>query len=319
MADDIMMLDQAMDTDSNVSVVPPTTNSVAAMITSNRNPLHARRYISNPKDSRGRIHEALKPNSTAKIQKSYASTSKTASHQHQTYNISAAERIKHRGLRKEQVIRAIADGSFRVTRDTDLVSPRGDGTFNHAGNATSNPGDNSIYAPAHDQRDMANQLRRLDAELVAAALFEPIPGMTFDPTAPCAFTSDLALMADLVQALEAFQMHIARKGQVVLSHKAGGLLRGLARDVLHTMVKQRQRGGVEEEAQYYWAGVARDYVRGKKITWLAGRYLFADPCRTLMVGRTESLWDFVGMLLEAVECPGKHYDLVQVCIFHSDL
>lgn len=317
MADDIMMLDQAMDIDSNVPAIPPATNGAPAATTIDRNPLPARRNISNSKENRARLHETPKINPSARIQKTYAPTSTTAPHQ--AYNTSAAERIKHHGsLRKQQVTRAIADGSFQIIHDTDLVS--------HGG------GDNNpILAPTQDQQRgrgvvVKEQLRRLDADMVAAALFEPSPGMAFDPTAPCAFTSDPTLMADLVAALEGLQVSLARDwGKVVPSKNAAGLLRGFAREVLFTMLRRQRRDSTEvcgvDDGQF-WAGVARDFVTVRKLRWLAPRYMAADPKRWLMVGRTESMWDFLEMLLEAVERPGRHPGLIEVCILffsHSDL
>ncbi|KAG8157285.1 hypothetical protein KVR01_012993 [Diaporthe batatas] len=318
MDDDIMMLDQAMDVDSNVPAVPVTTSADPATTTTmtmttttaattNRNPLRARRNISNPRQSRGRPHEPLKINTSARIHKSHAPTSKTApssSHNRQPFNVRADELFKahSRAVRKQKVARAIADGTFQIPRDTDIVSP--------------GPAPDEYHRAEEQEQEQAQeqeQVRRLDAALVAEALLDPVPGMAFDRAAQpsSALATGSAGMADLVRALEAFQVHLARKGMAVPSERAGALVRGLARDVLRTMMLRPDRPppGPDGGADAFWAGVARDYPAGKKLRWLAFRVGFADPEGRLRPGLSRD--EYVQTVLEALERPGSHPDLVR--------
>lgn len=337
MAEDAIMVDQVMDIDSNESLELPTTNGdlvattngASATTNTNQNPLNARRNISNPKDPRSNHRDTHKAHPSGRIQKSYySSTPKTASHK--AYNISAAERIKtlQRGLRRQQVTNAIADGSFSIFIEVDghgLVS-RGS-----SGQATSNP--HEVDEDGDDEQEHIKvevlQLRRLNAGLVKAALFEPIPGMTFDATAPCAFTNGGggALMADLVQALEAFQVHLARKDRVVLSNRAGGLLRGLARDVLCTAAMQparpgrNLRGGVAwhlaDGEDVFWACVAESYVHRKKVKWVSGRVMSAYARGRLRGVLTSSPPDreYIQRVMWALDNPGSNAKiLLEVCL-----
>lgn len=189
----------------------------------------------------------------------------------------------------QRIQRAIADGSYQI-RASD---PQGDGT-----------------SSASQGQGQLEQIQRLDQTLVTAALFEPVPGMTFDPAAPWAFNNQ-ADMQELVQSLEAFQMHLARKGQVVLSHRSGPLLRGFARDVLATVTLRQARPGSEigaVGAVDFWTQVALDYEQSKKVKWLAARIMQSlQPISGRLSSRACGK-----LVIEALEAPGKHPQVDQV-------
>jgi len=281
MADDAIMPDQAMDIDSNA---PPASSNSGTPAATSRSPLRARRNLSNPNEKRG-THDGLKVHSYAKIQKSSSNTSTSLG---KVYSF--RQQLGQRAKRKQRLQRAIADGSFQFR---DWV-PR------------------DVFSTTADrEQGELQQVQRLDATLVTAALFEPVPGMTFDPAAPFAFNSQPDTMADLVQALEAFQVHLARKGKVVLADKAGPLLRGLARDTLAAVLLRPDRSSRTIGVDDSWECVASDYLTSKKVKWLASKV--SDSFDTVMPGKGQSFKEYWNLVLETMETPGKHPQITEVC------
>jgi hypothetical protein len=241
------MTDQAMDIDiiapSATPAEGPTFKNKTAR---SRYPPRASRNFFNLKPTRAAPHHHP---GLPKIQK--------------TSKIDLVKLRTYRQKLRRRVRAAIADGSFHV-QQTDGGLP------NHL------DGDSSIegMVPGHP-----GQVRRLDEGLVAAALYEPVPGMTFDPAAaPSDFflNGQQASMADLVRALEAFQAHLAQKGHLVLSDGAGPgrLLRTLARDILGTVLhcpRASSSPNHSPAAVGFWDHVAEDYVAYKIYRSLAAR------------------------------------------------
>lgn len=273
------MLDEAMDIDNNVFPVPSDGSTSAA---TSQNPLPAQRNLSNPNEKR-RNHGSLKIHPGAGVQKALSNAKII---RHNSSFREQKQKMIRRTLRMQRIQRAIADGSYQI-RTSD---PHGDGT------STASQGQGQL-----------EQIQRLDHNLVTAALFEPVPGMTFDPNAPWAFNNQTD-MKDLVQSLEAFQMHLARKGQVVMSHRAGPLLRGFARDVLATVILRQARTGSEIGVVDFWTQVALDYEQSKKVKWLAARIMQSlQPISGRLSSRACGK-----LVIEALEAPGKHPQVDQV-------
>lgn len=279
MGEEAIMLDEAMDIDNNVFPVPADGNTSAA---TSQNPLPAHRNLSNPNEKR-RSHGSLKIHPGAGVQKA-SSNAKII--RHNSSFREQKQKMIRRTLRLQRIQRAIADGSYQI-RSSD---PQGEGS-----------------STANKHQGAMEQIQRLDQNLVTAALFEPVPGMTFDPTAPWAFNNQTD-MKDLMQSLEAFQMHIARKGQVVLSHRSGPLLRGFARDVLATVLVQQARPGSQIGVVDFWTQVALNYEHSKKVKWLTTRVMQSlRPTNARASFRT-----YAKMVLEALDAPGKHPQVDQV-------
>lgn len=286
MAEDANMLDEAMDIDADAPPVPSTSSTSA---TTPRSPLLARRNVPNANEKRG-THQAgdsLKPRPDSKVIK-FSATPNTVRDrpsysEKQRRKMIMASAQRNRKLRIQQ---AIANGSFQLR---------------------------SLGYEVANQVE-PEQLERLTKDLVTQALYAPVPGMAFDPTMHSFSEDD---MSDLVQALEAYQMHLARKGKIVLSDKAGPLLRSFARDVLAIVLLQPEKISADD----FWTSVALDYEQSKKLKWLTVRVTKllesteedAAPKR----GKISPFAAHVNMVVDALKAPGKHPILDKVrCTVH---
>ncbi|KKY37936.1 hypothetical protein UCDDA912_g02154 [Diaporthe ampelina] len=282
MAEDIIMLNQAMDVDTGVPPVPSTggTSSVHP-----RSPLCARRSIPNGNDKRGNMYDSLKLRPGSKVQKN-SSHSQANRHKDSGHAEQRRKMINTQRNRKLQIQHAVANGTFQIRTLSDL----GEGN-----------------RPTTVDQDGSQQIQRLNKDIVAQALYGPVPGMTFDPALPSLNETD---MADLVQALEAFQMHLARKGRVALTDRAGALLRAFARDVLAMVLLRPDKRGCKIAADDFWAQVAVDYTQSKKARWLtmrASRLLGSSAAATVPKWRRGKPFTAHGsVVLNALEAPGRH-------------
>lgn len=245
MADDAIMLVQAMDIDNDVPPVPSTGSTPAA---TPQSLLRIRRNLPNAKEKR-RYHDVLKRHRDANIQKHPSSIGI-----HHRKNLGPADHGKDTASikrnRKLRIQHAIASGSFLVRSLSNL---------------------GEIYGPSAMDQDEPQKLQRLNKDIVAQALCAPLPGMAFDPSSPPSFTE--AEMDDLVQVLEAHQMHLASKGKIVLSSEAGRLLRSFAREMMAVVLLCPEKLGCRIGADEFWIQVNLDYLRKKKTRWLTPRVM----------------------------------------------
>lgn len=245
MADDAIMLDQAMDIDNDVPPVPSTGSTPAA---TPQSLLRIRRNLPNAKEKR-RHHDVLKRHRDANIQK-YPSSIDI----HHRKNLGPADHGKDsasiRRNRRLRIQHAIASGSFVVRSLSNLAE---------------------IYGPSAVDQAEPQKLQRLNKDIVTQALCAPIPGMAFDPSSPPSFTD--AEMDDLVHVLEAHQMHLASKGKIVLSSEAGRLLRSFAREMMAVVLLCPEKLGCRIGADEFWIQVNLNYLRKKKIRWLTPRVI----------------------------------------------
>lgn len=281
MAEDAMMVDQAMDIDANVPPVPSTGSTSA---TTSRSPLHARRNLLNTNNKRDghQVGDSLKPRPDAKVHKSSPNSNTT---RHHSSYIEKQKRkmtmISVQRNRKLRIQNAIANGSFQVR--------------------------SLSYDPVGVDEGELLQLERLNKELVTQALYSPVPGMAFDATMPSFSEADLS---DLVQALEAFQRHLARKGKIVLSDKAGPLLRSFARDVLAIVLLQPDKPGYDISVDDFWNHVTLDYQQSKKLKWLTTRVTklleSTEEDTAPKRGKISPFAAHANKVVDALKAPGKH-------------
>ncbi|KAG6362689.1 hypothetical protein INS49_007782 [Diaporthe citri] len=280
MAEDVSTLDQAMDIDADVPRVPSTGSTSVA---TSRSPLRARRNLPNENDKRrnNQVDDSLKPRPDAKVHKSSSNANTTR------HNPSYLEKQKRKMMminvqrnRKLRIQNAIANGTFQIR-------PLG-------------------YDSVEADQGEPQQLERLNKDLVTQALYSPVPGMAFDPTMTSFSEAD---MGDLVQALEAFQMHLARKGTIVLSDRAGPLLRSFARDVLAIVLLQPDKPGWNISVDDFWARVALDYQQSKKLKWLTLRVMkLLEPAEEDTApkrGKGPPFAARMNVVLDALKAPGK--------------
>lgn len=276
-----MMLDQAMDIDADVPPVPSTGRTSVA---TSRSPLRARRNLPNENEKRGnhKVDDSLKPRPDSKIQKSSPNPNairhKPSYYEKQRRKMMMINAQRNRKLRIQH---AIANGSFQVR--------------------------SLSYEAAEVDQGEPLQLERLNKDLVTQALYSPVPGMAFDPTVTSFSEAD---MGDLVQALEAFQRHLARKGTVVLSDRAGPLLRSFARDVLAIVLIQPDKPGCNISVDDFWTRVTLDYQRSKKVKWLTLRTMnlfeSTEQDTAPKRGKASPFSAHLHMVLDALKAPGKH-------------
>lgn len=282
MAEDANMLDEAMDIDADAPPAPSTSSTSAA---TPRSPLLARRNVPSANEKRGNhvVGDSLKPRPDSKVIK-FSSTPKTVRDrpsysEKQRRKMIMASAQRNRKLRIQQ---AIANGSFQLR---------------------------SLGYEVANQVE-PEQLERLNKDLVTQALYAPVPGMAFDPTIPSFSEAD---MGDLVQALEAYQMHLARKGKIVLSDKAGPLLRSFARDVLAIVLLQPDKISADD----FWTSVALDYEQSKKLKWLTVRVTklleSTEEDAAQKRGKISPFAAHVNMVVDALKAPGKYPILDKVC------
>lgn len=284
MAEDAMMLDPAMDIDDHVSPVPSTS---ATTVTTSRNALRARRDLPNANARRG-SRDALKPRPGTKVQKSSSSSFNHKRRRDLVCPGKIADDSRKLARKNTRCIRrAVASGSFDVRAVDDLAEWVG---------------------PSAVDKDEPYKLQRLNPHIVAEALNEPLPGMAFDPAAPLCFTE--AEMADLVQALEATQMHLASRGMVRLADEADSLLRGFAREVLFMVLDRPEKLGCRIASDEFWTQVNMDLHWAKKTRWLTRkatkilRESYVDTCP--MFSYNMSFPARVDVVMAALKSPGKH-------------
>lgn len=281
MDEDAMMADQAMDIDGDAAPIPSTDGTSAV---TSPNPLRARRSLPSTNENR-RSHDSLRAHPGAGVRK----------HSPNTDTFSGADswyadqrRMKLRAIRnrKLSVQQAIANGTYQIRSIND-------------------PNDENS-PPTVDQPD-PEQLQRLNRDIVAQALYDPVPGMAFDPAVPSFDEDD---MQDLVQALEAFQRHLARKGRIVLSDRAGAIFRSFARDVLAVFALQPKEPDYEVGSEGFWDRVARDYhwtKRAKYLTQSAVKILGHTVLHTVPTsGKRMRFTAQVKVVMNALENPGLH-------------
>lgn len=286
MAEDAIMLDQVMDIDENMPTAPSTVGSAA---TTSRNPLRTRRSPGNANEKRGN-RDPLKPRPSAKVQKS-SSNPNTNRHNgsgHADQNSEITYRAwKVARYRKRCIKRAIASGTWEVPAISNL--------------------EEIVGRSAVDQHE-PHKLQRLNAHIVTQALQEPLPGMAFDAAAPPTFTD--ADMADLVRALEAYQMNLAAKGRVRLASEAGSLVRSFARDVLYIVLMRPEKLNHKIASGGFWEQVGWDLQRAKKVRWLAQRVIkmldFKMVSTCPLFSFAMSFPAQVDVVLAALDHPGKH-------------
>lgn len=284
MAEDAMMLDSAMDIDDQVLPVPSTGGTT---VTTSRNALHARRDLSNANAKRG-SRDALKPRAGTKVQKPSSSSFNAKRRRELDYPGKIADDSRKLARKNKRCIRsAVASGSFDVRAVDDLAE---------------------LVGPSAVDKDEPHKLQRLNPHIVAEALNEPLPGMAFDPAAPSCFTE--ADMADLVQALEATQMHLASRGKVRLANEAGSLLRCFSREILFMVLVRPKKLGFRIASDEFWTQVNMDLHWGKKTRWLTRmatkilRESYVDTCP--MFSYNMSFPARADVVMAALESPGKH-------------
>lgn len=281
MDEDTMMADQAMDIDGDAAPIPSTDGTSAVAPPSL---LRARHSLPSTNENR-RSHDSLRAHSGSRVRKNSPNTD--------TFPGAASFYADHRRMRLSatrnrnlRVQHAIINGTYEIRSIND-------------------PNDENS-PPTVDQGE-PEQLQRLDRDIVAQALYDPVPGMAFDPAVP---SFDEADMQDLVQAAEAFQRHLARKGRVVLSDRAGALLRAFARDVMAVFVLQPKEPNYEVGSEGFWDRVATDYHWSKQT-----KYLTQSAMKTLASTgvHTAPAWArkvrftaHFRMVASALENPGEH-------------
>lgn len=288
MAEDAIMLDPSMDMDTDAPPVPSTPNTSAA---TSRRLLRPRRILLPANEKRGnhQVDDSLKPRPDSKVQKSSSNTN--VIHQKLSYNDKQRRKMimtnaqRNRKLRIQQ---AIANGSFQVR--------------------------SLSYDSVETDQGEPHQLERLNMALVTQALYSPVPGMAFDPTMASFSEAD---MDDLVQALEAFQRHLARRGSVILSDRAGALLRAFARDVLAIVLLQPEKPGCNISEDDFWTRVSLDYQQSKKLKWLTVRVTklleSTEEDTAPQRGKKSPFAAHVDMVVDALKAPGNHPVLDKVC------
>ncbi|KAK7734772.1 hypothetical protein SLS63_004192 [Diaporthe eres] len=279
MAEDAIMLDPSMDIDTDAPPAPSTRSTSAA---TSRRLLRPLRILVPAIEKRGnhQVDDSLKPRPDSKVQKS--SSNPNAIRQKLSYDDKQRRKmimINAQRNRKLRIQHAIANGSFQIR----------------------SLGYDSVEV------DQGEQLERLNKDLVTQALYSSVPGMAFDPTMASFSEAD---MGDLVQALEAFQRHLARKGSVVLSDRAGPLLRSFARDVLAVVLLQREKPGCNISVDDFWTRVALDYQQSKKLKWLTVRVTklleSTEEDTTPKRGKKSPFAAHVDMVVDALKAPGMH-------------
>ncbi|KAI7785650.1 hypothetical protein LA080_006670 [Diaporthe eres] len=281
MAEDTIMLDPSMDMDTDAPPVPSNRSTSAA---TSRRLLRPRRILLPANEKRGnhQVDDSLKPRPDSKVQKSSSNTN--AIHQKLSYNDKQRRKvimINAQRNRKLRIQQAIANGSFQVR--------------------------SLSYDSVETDQGEPQQLERLNKALVTQALYSPVPGMAFDPTMASFSEAD---MDDLVQALEAFQRHLARKGLVILSDRAGPLLRAFARDVLAIVLLQPEKPGCNISEDDFWTRVSLHYQQSKKLKWLTVRVTklleSTEEDTAPKWGKKSPFAAHVDMVVDALKAPGNH-------------
>lgn len=297
MADDAIMLDQAMDIDKDVPPVPSTGSTPAA---TPQSLLRTRPNLPYANEKRGN-HDPLKPHRGAKIQK-HPSSIDTHHRKNLGHVDLGKDSISIRRNRKLRIQHAIASGSFAVRSLSNLAE---------------------IYGPSAVDTDEPQKLQRLNKDLVTQALCSPLPGMAFDSSSPPSFTE--AEMDDLVRVLEAHQMHLASKGKIVLSTEAGRLLRSFAREIMAVVLLFPEKLGCKIGGDEFWTQVNLDYLRKKKIRWLTPRVMEllkltgANRSQRRIVATREdrsALSALADVIMHALDAPGRRpvIDKVRCCV-----
>lgn len=290
MDEDTMMADQAMDIDGDAAPIPSTdgTSAVAPPST-----LRARRSLPNTNENH-RNHDSLRAHPAAGVRK-HSSNTDTFSGADSWYADLRRMRLRAIRNRKLSVQQAMVNGTYQIRSIND-------------------PNDENS-PPTVDQPE-PEQLQRLNRDIVAQALYDPVPGMAFDPTVP---SFDEADIQDLVQALEAFQRHLARKGRIVLSDRAGAIFRAFARDVLAVFALQPNEPDYEVGSDGFWDRVAGDYQwskRTKYLTQSAMKILAPTGVYTYPMWGSKRMpfTAHVRVVQSALENPGQHPTLDAVSL-----
>lgn len=235
-----MMSDQAMDIDINVPSVGSTVDTSSATPV---NGLPARRRLPKQTDKRG-YHNSIHNLPNAKVQKRAPKANISVPR-----DLTRTEKLKLSSRQKKQKQRlqkAIADGSFKIQMPIHVGS-----------------------LPTMEQGKVAH-IERLNKDLVTQALYAPTPGLTFD-------TAQASLgefeMGDLLLALEAYQMYLAGKGRIILSHNAPVLLKAFTRDVLGTTLSLPKKLDCQAGVGDFWTHVAVEYQQSKRMKWLVSKVM----------------------------------------------
>ncbi|KAK2611561.1 hypothetical protein N8I77_004894 [Diaporthe amygdali] len=240
MNEDTMMSDQAMDIDINVPSVGSTVDTSSATPV---NGLPARRRLPKQTDKRGH-HSSIQNLPNAKVQKRAPMANISVPR-----DLTRMEKLKLSSRQKKQKQRlqkAIADGSFKIQMPMHVGS-----------------------LPTMEQGKVA-YIERLNKDLVTQALYAPTPGLTFDTAQPSLGEFE---MGDLLLTLEAYQMYLAGKGRIILSHNAPVLLKAFTRDVLATTLSLPKKLDCQTGVGDFWTHVAVEYQQSKRMRWLVSKVM----------------------------------------------
>ncbi|KAJ0107198.1 hypothetical protein J7T55_007568 [Diaporthe amygdali] len=240
MAGDIAVSDQAMDIDMNVPSVGSTVDTSSATPV---NGLPARRRLPKQTDKRG-YHNSIQNLPNAKVQKRAPKANISVPR-----DLTRTERLKLSSRQKKQKQRlqkAIADGSFKIQMPIHVGS-----------------------LPTMEQGKVAH-IERLNKDLVTQALYAPTPGLTFDTAQPSLGKFETG---DLLLALEAYQMYLAGKGRIILSHNAPVLLKAFTRDVLSTALSLPKKLDYQAGMGDFWTQVAVEYQQSKRMRRLVSKVM----------------------------------------------
>lgn len=287
MAEDAIMLDQAMDIDNDAPPAPSTDSTPTVTPPST---LRSRRDLTNANDKRGK--QLMLTHTRSAIQK-YSSTQNTNRDKDLSYREQRRQLKFMKRNRKLRLQRAITSRTFEVR-------PLGD--------------DRPSFAEEDDE--LPEQIQRLNTDILTKALHEAHPGLYFNDNLPPQFTE--ADMANLVQLVEEWQVGCARNGAVMLADKADRLLWGWASDALTVVLWRVKKLGCEIGGDQFWELASAKYLRVKRARWLTAKCM-----KLLESDELESyrMWGWVSfrlhahVVLDAMENPGKHpkLDKVRCC------
>lgn len=280
MIKDVNMLDQDMDIDANV---PPAPSRDGISFVRIHGPLRGRRVPPNANNTQGNTHDSFRLRRGGRVQKA-SSNSQANRHRDPGRAEQQRKTSNAQQTRKLRIQQAVADGTFQI-------------------GALSNPGEGT----SSSAMDQGEQIQRLNRDIVTQALYAAIPGLTFDPAL---FPFNETDMADMVRAMESFQMHLARKGMVVLTDKADSLLRAFARTLLASVLSWLKKPGCNITAADFWTQVATHYHRSKNMRWLTLEVFklleSVDVDVLLKRGKGKSFKAYRNVVQQALEAPGEN-------------